>query len=272
MVRDSVLSALIQMRVGRTLEENLSEAKDMINIAASKEADVVCLPEYFFVPPADKALDALTSDLYVETKRFLESVSEEYNLIVAGTVLERASEGYFNTCLIYDSGRLIGSQRKVHLVEREDKFGLLHGNEFHVFKSRVGTLAVLVCADVLYPEACRVLGLMGADIVLNPVASTYVDPDPTKEARPSLFVSRAFDNSYFLLKTAGVGLSLFGLRLVGRSLAAAPWGIIARASDENQPELILAELDMKLLHKLRKENYSLRKRVTSAYKPLLEGK
>jgi predicted amidohydrolase len=263
-----IRAASIQMRIGRSLDENLDDAKRMIEDASSQEADVICLPEYFFA--SHSLLTKGYSTIYEKTRCFLEDISSDYDLIIAGNVIEPSGGNHFNTCFIYECGKLIGEQRKVHLTKGEEKFGLKNGEELDVFTSKICTLGVLVCADVLYPEACRVLGLKGADVVFNPVVSVYRVNDITKEARPSLFVSRSYDNCYFLLKAGGIGHSPFGKKIVGRSLIAAPWGIIASASDERGEDVVIATLDFELLKKIRDENHSLRRRVRSAYLPLID--
>ncbi|MHC1580010.1 MAG: carbon-nitrogen hydrolase family protein, partial [Candidatus Alkanophagales archaeon] len=206
---------------------------------------------------------------------FLRRLSAEYDVVLAGTVLEKEERGgagakYFNTCLVYDGGELLLKQRKVHLTEGEERWGLSCGDSFSVASCRRGfKVGVLVCADVLYPEAGRLLGLLGADVVINPVISRFHENDPTKDARQCIFVARAYDNSFFILKAGGVGVSPFGNKAVGRSLAAAPWGLLAKPKDENEPEVIVVRLDIELLRRLRSENYSLVRRNKKAYEPLL---
>ena len=260
------------MRVGRSLDENFKEAEILTEQAADEGAKAICLPEYFFTP---SKINSFPPSGYSKVQKriidFLKGVSKDYKLVVAGNILEESIEGgYFNTCLIYENGKKIGMQRKVHPTEREEKFGLKHGDEFEIFNSKIGKLAVLVCADVLYPEAGRVLGLKGADIVFNPVVSFYVEDDVTKQARSCLFVGRCYDNGYFLIKAGGVGKSLSGNKIVGRSLITAPWGVLASAKNEDKPEVLIANLDMDLLHKVREENYSLTRRTKEAYEPLVE--
>ncbi|MDY6966113.1 MAG: carbon-nitrogen hydrolase family protein [Halobacteriota archaeon] len=265
-----IVAASIQMRIGGSLDQNIEEADRLIKDAADRGAQVVCLPEYFSIPHAIIPSKEVYLKVHERTIDFLRDASRDYNLIVAGTMIESKEGGYFNTCFIYERGRLLGKQTKVHLTEREEKFGLKHGDEFLVFESGIGVLGVLICADVLYPEAGRILGLKGAEIVLNPVVSFYRDDDPTREARSSMFVSRSYDNDYFLLKAGGVGKSQFGTKIVGRSLITAPWGVLASAKDENGSEIVIASLDMNLLKEVKKEDYSLYRRIKEAYRPLVE--
>jgi predicted amidohydrolase len=172
--------------------------------------------------------------------------------------------------MVYESGKLIGRQRKVNVTQNEGLWGLgstqfldaeasrlgsTPRKKFEIFKSRFGNLGVLVCADVLHAECCA--ELRGADIVFNPVVSKYRKKDATAVGRIAMFIARAYDNGYFILKAGGVGKTSFA-RIVGRSLIAAPWGIVACARNENSAENIIAELDVNLLRKVRNENEALR--------------
>ncbi|MDY6864753.1 MAG: carbon-nitrogen hydrolase family protein [Halobacteriota archaeon] len=265
-----IVAASIQMRVGRSLDENIDEAARLIADAANRGAEVACLPEYFSTPGVTVPSKSTQAKVYPRTIEFLKDASMTHEILLAGNTIELREDGYYNTCYIFDRGDLIGKHTKVHITKGEERFGLKHGSEFKVFGAGKFNVGVLVCADVLYPEAGRILGLKGADIVFNPVVSFLKEEDPTKEARNSIFIARSFDNDFFLLKAGSVGKSPFGTSIAGRSLITSPWGILSSARDEFEPEVILATLDMKMLHKIRKENYSLYRRVKEAYCPLVK--
>ena len=265
-----IVAASIQMRVGRSLDENLGEAGRLITEATDRGVEVACLPEYFSAPGVTVSSKSTQAKVYQRTIEFLKDTSKTHEILLAGNTIESREDGYYNTCYIFECGELLGKHTKVHLTEGEERFGLKHGVEFPVFEGKVGTVGVLVCADVLYPEAGRILGLKGVDIVFNPVVSFFKEEDPTKEARNSIFISRSYDNGFFILKAGSVGKSPFGTMIAGRSLIAAPWGILSSAKDEFESEVVLATLDKKKLQKIRKENYSLYRRVKEAYSPLVE--
>jgi len=261
--------AAVQMQVGQSFEENLEEARKKVTEAAIKGAKVVVLPEYFYLPQMDdQSLETAASVTYDQTFELLMALSHEKQILLAACLIEPDAHLLYNTAFIFKDGELIGKQRKVHLTAKELELGISRGNSFDIIEIDQMKVGVLVCADVLYPEACRVLGILGCDIVFNPVVSFYHNPDITKEARDCIFISRAFDNTYFVIKASGVGKTPWGDKIVGRSLIASPWGVIERYTNENKPEIIVAELDFPLLRRLRDENYSLTDRVKEAYKPL----
>ena len=266
---EEIIVAAIQMRVGRSFEENLEEVERMVGVAAEKDATIVALPEYFYLPQVNnQPLEEAASETFDQTFKLLKELSREENILIEACLIENDSGLLFNTAFLFKDGEIIGHQRKVHVTAKEVKLGVSKWGEFAMVELDRLKLGVLVCADVLYPEACRVLGLLGCDIVFNPVVSFFNDVDVTKDARDCLFVSRAIDNDYFLIKPSGIGKTPWGRKIVGRSLIASPWGIIARYENENVPQVLTAALDLNLLRQLRRENYSLTDRVKNAYKPL----
>jgi N-carbamoylputrescine amidase len=122
-----------------------------------------------------------------------------------------------------------------------------------------------VCADVLYPEAARILALQGAEILINPVLSPFREVDNTKEARDAIFIARAYDSGAFVLKAGGFRRGA----IAGRSLVAAPWGLVARYADDFAEALLVADLDFERLHDFRKHQASFPARRPEAYEGLL---
>jgi len=269
-----VKAAAIQVRCDEKLDKNFKEIEKHIKSAVSQDAKIICLPEYFSINSEmfsmGNSFSKILSDNREDTLNFLDGASQKYGIIISGNVLEEIEEKYYNVVYIYENGSLIGQQVKIHPTRGEMTIGITPGREIKVFKTSIGFIGVLVCADVLYPEMCRILGLMNADIVLNPVVSFYKDVDLTKEARRSMYISRAYDNSYYIIKAGGIGRSFTGIKIVGRSLIVAPWNILKSSTDENKEEVVIADLDLDLLRDIRKENYSLVDRSPEAYKLLIK--
>ena len=251
----------VQCRVGT--EKALDSAFRLIS---QGDSDVYLLPEYFSYPAGDMSLE--TSK---RTLEWMESVSREFSAVIAGNAIVKREEGMYNTLHVYHDGELIATQDKLHPTRSERELGIRCGRKLEVFEILGIRFAGLICADILYPELCRVAGLKGAEIVLNPVVSFRESELPAQEYRYCLYFTRSFDNAYAIVKAGGAGVTFLGDECVGRSLISTPDGIAARFGDENSEELVSAEIDVSRIRDYRKVNYSMQDRNLKAIEDIMSG-
>ncbi len=248
----------IQCRLG-----DMKSAERVVRRAVENGAEAVLLPEYFSY--SDPSEISEMSDIAI---RFLKRISSEYGVIACGNAVVKDG-GYFNRAFLYDRGELVGVQDKMHPTRNERAMGIECGREFRTFD--VGfRIAILVCADILYPEICRVAGLRKVDVVMNPVVSFKKSELPGTEYRYCLYFTRSFDNCYAIVKAGGFGRTFTGSEAVGRSLIATFDGILARSSNEEVEEDVTAEVDLDRMKKCREVNYSLHDRNTGVYRDLAD--
>ena len=148
-----------------------------------------------------------------------------------GTVL------YSGAILFEPNGRM-RRYVKTHLPELGfDKY-VVRGSTLPVFDTAIGKIGLLICYDVRFPEAARVLGLEGADIIALPtnwpegaeVSPTYMAP------------ARAAENRLFVVTCNRIGTEN-GFRFIGRSAIHDITGVpIAVASDEET--VLVADIDL----------------------------
>lgn len=248
--------AAIQCRIG-----DLGSAERWAREAAERGAEILLFPEYF-------SYSKLAPEVLDETITFLKRVSSDYGVVVSGNAVVD-DNGYKNRSFLFDSGELIGVQDKIHPTRVERNFGIQCGSKLEVFEVRGALVSTLVCADILYPEICRVAALKGAEIVLNPVVSFKKSELPGQEYRYCLYFTRSFDNAYAIVKAGGIGRTFTGREAVGRSLIASFNGILARFRDENVEEVVIADVDLREIREYKKINYSLSDRNIRAYEELL---
>lgn len=127
---------------------------------------------------------------------------------------------------------------KTHLPELGfDKF-VVRGTRLPVFDTEIGRIGLLICYDVRFPEAARVLGLERADILALPtnwpvgaeVSPTYMAP------------ARAAENRFFVVTCNRIGLEN-GFRFIGRSAIHDITGDpLASAGDEET--ILVADIDV----------------------------
>ncbi len=254
----------VQCRVGKNNPFKSSENLILEGIEIGVE--LFLLPEYFSYTIGDMSLE--TSK---KTKNWLRNISNEYGIILAGNVIEKIEESgeLYNILYIYDSGEFLGSQTKIHPTKTERELGIRCGKKIEIFDVRGIKLSALICADILYPELCRVPAIKGAEVILNPVVSLKKSELPSENLRYCMYFTRAFDNAYAVIKAGGVGYTFLGERCVGRSLIVDHTGILAKYKDEEKEELISAKIDLESIRKYKEINYSLKDRNLEAIKELM---
>lgn len=253
----------VQSPHGPSVAQNLAYARVLLARAAAGGARLALLPEYFFAAfPSTPREQAEHGPAVREAMR---AASAEFGIVVAGNVLERAAAGLVNVGVGYERGNLVLEQTKVHPMPREAEGGVLGGPGFRAASIEGHSTGMLVCADILYPEASRILALQGADVLLNPVMSPWREDDEGREARVAMYVARAYDSGAFVVKAAG----FLEKRIAGRSLITAPWGVLERARDDFTEELLFADLDFAKLAAFREKQALFPARRPDVYKDLL---
>ncbi|MEK6954142.1 MAG: nitrilase-related carbon-nitrogen hydrolase [Candidatus Micrarchaeota archaeon] len=179
----TVALGLVQMKMGREPSRNLANALKLISNAASKGADIVCLPELFLTPyfPFTRAGPKKLPPSYFESipgnasLALSNSAKENAIALVAGSVYENAGKGLFNTSMVFnEEGKLRGIYRKMHVPHDEYFFErdyFAPGNlGFKVFNTSKAPISPLICYDQWFPEAARICALKGAQIIFYPTA------------------------------------------------------------------------------------------------------
>ncbi len=70
--------------------------------------------------------------------------------------------------VINRKGEVEGTYFKVHLTRREKLGGIAAGDDFPVFEMDFGKMGILICHDLSFVEAARVLTVRGAELVVWP--------------------------------------------------------------------------------------------------------
>ena len=190
--------AAVQCKVG--VVDTFKSALDLIKEGVENNVELFLLPEYFSYQRGDDF-----SEKTKETLKFLKNTSREYSCTICGNVLIKQENKYFNTAHLFKEGELIGTQEKIHPTKTERELKISCGSKVKTFSINSIRLAILICADILYPELCRVAGLKKADIVLHPVVSFKKTELPAEKLRNYLYFTRSFDNAYAVVKAGGVG-------------------------------------------------------------------
>ena len=242
--------AAVQARMGQRLgfQEKLHIFK--------QRPDFVCLPEYWLiddgVPDFHRAA-LLRSEYLAYIKRLSDELS---TCLVGGTLVEAEGERLYNTSYLIDRGTILGKYRKRYPVAGELAKGITPGSGNFVVTIDNIKVGILICGDVFQPHVYEELGREGADIIFIPTTSPYRPDDSLSQKRgrdQQYFVNGAEVTGAYVVKACGAG-SIFGHALQGRSLIAAPWGIISRVEvqDEASERILFATLDIEELRDFRR--------------------
>jgi predicted amidohydrolase len=222
---------------------NLAAMRARLREAAGRGARLVLFPEcalpgYCFASKAEAwehaeplpgpAADALAADC------------RELGAWVAFGLLERADAGrLFNACALVGPDGLAASYRKVHLpCLGVDRFTTPGDRPFAVHDLGGLRLGMNVCYDGSFPEAARVLALLGADLIVLPTNW----PTDARRAARYLVPARALENHLYYAAVNRVGAER-GFQFIGQSRIANVNGDSLAHADHDREEILYAEID-----------------------------
>jgi formamidase len=162
--------------------------------------------------------------------------------LVPGSVYELADDGrVHNTCLVLSpEGELVAKYRKVFPWQPHESSA--PGDGFVTFEiPDVGRIGLSICYDGSFPETCRQLAWMGAEVVLQPSLTT------TSDRTQEIVMARAnaiFNQLYVVSLNAGLPAAL------GRSLIVDPEGLVRLQAGDGE-ELLTDVLDLDAVTRVR---------------------
>jgi N-carbamoyl-D-amino-acid hydrolase len=242
-------------------------------IAAAREgADLVVYPELalttFF--PRWYSEDEAEIDAWFEPAmpgpdtRPLFDLAAEKGIGFSLGYAEKTPEGRrFNTQILVDkSGRIVGKYRKIHLpghaeLDPERAFQHLEKRYFEpgdlgfpVWRTMGGVMGMLICNDRRWPEAWRVLGLQGVELVMLGYNTPSVNSQkPAEGPKDRLFHHKlamqagAYQNSTWAVAVAKAGVE-DGHPLIGGSVIVDPDGKIVAEATTEADELLVHDIDL----------------------------
>lgn len=170
---------------------------------------------------------------------------------------------HFNTSIIVDkAGTIVGKYRKVHLpghVEFDPERTHQHLEKryfepgdlgFPVWRTMGGIFGMLICNDRRWPEAYRVMGLQGVEMItlgFNTPSTNSQKPNEGPEMRSfhhKLSVQAgAYQNSTWVVAVAKAGVE-DGFPMFGCSLIVDPDGRIVAETKTEGDELLMHACDL----------------------------
>jgi predicted amidohydrolase len=218
--------------------------------AAAQAADLVVIPElsdtgYVFASAAEARALASPATGHPALRRWQELASRHRTVIVGG-FCELGSGGLlYNSAAVVDASGPLAVYRKAHLWDAEKLIFTPGSAPPPLVRLPFGTVAVMVCYDLEFPEWVRLPALAGADLIAAPV-NWPAAPVPAGE-RPAEVVkvqAGAATNGVFIA-VADRCRDERGVSWVGGSVIAGPTGYpLAGPVLADQPAVLTARCDL----------------------------
>lgn len=248
-----------------SFQEFADQVTHYVKTAQEFNSDFILFPEFMTtqllsIRVGDR--EPTIQDLPKYTEQYLElftSLAKETGIhIIGGThVIERGGHLYNVAHLFYPDGR-VAEQAKLHITPTEvTEWNVAAGDGVQVFETDKGTIAMLTCYDIEFPEIVRMVRAMGADVIFCP--SCTDDRHGFHRVRYSCH-ARTIENQVYVVTTGTVG-SLptvdfmrgnFGQAavLTPNDVPFPPKGIMVEG-EINHDMIVTADLDLSLLYQVR---------------------
>ncbi len=282
---------LIQMSMTSDPDNNLQHAIDLVRDAAGRGAQVVCLPELFqtqyFCQREDAALFDLAEPIPGLTSQKLSEVAKQVRIVLVASLFEKRAPGvYHNTAAIFEAdGTLRGLYRKMHIPDDPlyyEKYYFTPGDlGYRAFDTKVGRIGTLVCWDQWYPEGARLTALQGASILFYPTAIGWHPAEKAEfgtaqhDAWRTIQRAHAIANGIYVGVVNRVGFETgdirgksapgAGLEFWGGSFLCDPFGRVVTEASHDQEEILVGEVDLRLIEETRRNWPFLRDRRIDSY-------
>jgi N-carbamoylputrescine amidase len=306
-MKRSVTLGLIQMACSEVVEDNFEKAVEQIKAAARSGAQIICTQELFksryFCQSEDWRHYELAEEISEDspTIKRLSGLATELEIVLIASLFEKRAMGlYHNTAVVLDAdGRYLGRYRKMHIPDDPhyyEKFYFTPGDlGYQVFRTRYADIGVLICWDQWYPEAARLLGLKGVEIIFIPTAIGYSTPEEGSSyahAWRTVQQGHAVANACYLAavnrvgfepdpstrlpaadgETTGVGpAGESGIQFWGQSFIADPDGKIVKQALTDEEEILICSIDLSLIEETKRRfSFPYRDRRVDSYQDLLK--
>jgi len=255
MVLRPVTLGLIQSAVSDNPDENLARMVSAVSAAIERGAEIICLPELFrtryFPRHIGGSFESLSEPVPGPTTDIFAGIAGRNKRVIIVPVYERTREGLFrNVAVVIDGdGTVMPPYAKTHIPQDPyffEKGYFQPGSEYRVFETCHGRIAPLICYDQWFPEAARIVSLMGAEIIFYPTAIGDI-PSCQKEGEwqdswETMQRSHAIANGVHVAAINRCGTE-GDIRFFGGSFVCDAFGtVLSRAGSDE--EILIVKIDI----------------------------
>lgn len=259
----------IQMYCREDKNVNVQKALRLGGLAADKGVKIICFQELFnciwFPRSIDDANFLLAEDVAGPTVTAMRTLAKEKNVALICPFFERDGSQYFNTAaVINQNGELAGIYRKVHVPQiplwEERAYFAAGDGGFPVFDLGLVKIGVQIGWDNFFPEGARNLALQGAQIIFAPTAAAFA----SQQRWLKVLAGNAIVNGLFVMRVNRVG-SEPKQDFYGMTFCISPEGDLVDEPTGLQEGILVAEIDLDDVSRIRKEWPFFRDRRPEAY-------
>jgi N-carbamoylputrescine amidase len=235
---------------------NIAAVSALVEQAAAQGAEIVLPPELFsgpyFCKLEDEAHFALARPVAAHPSVIaMQALAAKLKVAIPTSFFERDGHHYYNTLAMIDAnGEVLGTYRKSHIPDGpgyEEKYYFRPGNDgFKVWDVAGTRIGVGICWDQWYPEAARVMALMGAELLFYPTAigsEPYDAELDTSRMWRRAMLGHAVSNCMPVIAANRVGTE-DGQRFYGHSFIADEWGDYLAEYGANESGVLTARIDL----------------------------
>lgn len=264
-------TACVQMRSGLSRPENTAGAIRLIRQAAGEGAELVLTPEMTNVIDRKprRLFESLGFEDELEEIGQFAGVAKELgiHLIIGSCAValdkEFGNRRAANRCYFFGpDGETLATYDKIHMFDVDLPDGeswkessvYRPGKAARVVETSFGKVGLSICYDLRFPCLYRSMAQSGASILTVPAAFTAQTGRAHWEP---LLRARAIENGAFVLAAAQGGRHEDGRETFGHSMIISPWGEILAEKSDDEPGVILADIDPAETDKVRQRIPSL---------------
>jgi len=263
--------AIVQMKSSTDKKENLRISLDFVKEGARRKAGLICFPEFQMAFSSAKQSTKQLANVAesVDDNFILKlcSAAKSCNIEVVGTIYEKNDASsdkrvYDTAVLINSKGNIISRYRKVHLYDAlgfKESLKLMAGNSIELpSATSAGTIGLMICYDIRFPEISRILAVQGAEILVAP--SAWVQGVMKEEHWVTLLKARSIENGLYMVAPDQVG-HIFS----GRSMVIDPFGSVILDMG-NREGMEVVDIDISRVRSIRKSLPLLKNRRKDVYR------
>jgi len=274
-----------QMACSWDIEKNIHQADQLVAQAAREGAKIILLQELFMTPYfcQTEKYEYFSLAETLENSSLIkhyQAIAKQYDVVLPISFFEKAGSCYFNSLVVIDAdGSIVDLYRKSHIPTGqcyEEKFYFTPGDTgFKVFKTKYGCLGVAICWDQWFPEAARIMTLMGADILLYPTAigSEPILPKDSKDHWQHVMMGHAAANIIPVIASNRIGLEKQDgseMTFFGSSFISDEYGNLVASMDKTSSGYRLYDFDFEVIRQERESWGVFRDRRVDLYKDILK--